>query len=80
VRFTPDGNQLVTVGAAPRGKSYVAVWSVGDGKRLYGAERELGPIHAMSLFPDGTRMLIGFAGVPRNKVEPGAMILKLPGK
>ena len=80
VRFTPDGNQLVTAGAAPRGKSYVAVWNVSDGKRLSGAEREFGPIHAMSLFPDGTKMLIGFAGVPRNKIEPGAMILKVPGR
>ena len=25
-------------------------------------------------------MLIGFAGIPRNKIEPGAMILKMPGK
>lgn len=80
VRFSPDGNQLVTVGAAPRGKSYIAVWSVADGKRLFGAERDFGPIHAMSLLPDGTKMVIGFAGVPRNKIEPGVVILKVPGK
>lgn len=80
VRFSPDGNQLVTVGAAPRGKSYIAVWSVSDGKRLFGAEREFGPIHTMALFPDGKKMLIGYAGAPRNKIEPGAMILKVPGK
>jgi WD40 repeat protein len=80
VKFSPDGNQLVTVGAAPRGKSYIAVWTVADGKRLFGAERDFGPIHAMSLMPDGTKMVIGFAGVPRNKSEPGAMVLKVPGK
>lgn len=80
VRFSPDGAQLITVGAAPRGKSYIAVWTVADGKRLFGAERDFGPIHTMTLLPDGTKMLIGFAGIPRNKIEPGAMILKVPGK
>ena len=79
VRFSPDNAQLVTAGAAPKGKSYIAVWSVADGKRLYGAERDFGPIHAMALMPDGTKMVIGSAGVPRNKIEPGVMILKLPG-
>ena len=64
MRFSPDGAHLVTAGAAPRGKSYIAVWSVADGKRLFGAEREFGPIHAMALLPDGTRMVIGYEGVP----------------
>lgn len=80
VRFTPDGAQLVTVGAAPRGRSYIAVWSVSDGKRLFGAERDFGPIHTLALTPDGTKMAVGFAGVPRNKVEPGALLLKVPGR
>ncbi len=80
VRFTPDGAQLVTAGAAPRGKSYLAVWTVSDGKRVAGAERDFGPIHAMSLFPDGSKLVIGCAGAPRNKIDPAAMILKFPGK
>ena len=80
MRFTPDGTRLVAAGAAPRGKSYLAVWNVADGNRLFGAEREFGPIHTMSLLPDGARAVIGFAGVPRNKIEPGALILKVPGK
>lgn len=80
VRFSPDNAQLVTAGAAPKGKSYIAVWSVADGKRVYGAERAFGPIHAMAVLPDGTKMVISSAGVPRNKTEPGVMILKFPGK
>ncbi len=80
VKFTPDGTKLVTAGAAPRGKSYLAVWTVADGKRVAGAERDFGPIHSMTVLPDGARIVIGYAGMPRNKVEPGAMILKLPGK
>ena len=80
MRFSPDGAQLMTAGAAPKGKSYIAVWNVADGKRLFGAERDFGPIHAMTLTPDGAKMVIGFAGIPRNKIEPGAMVLKVPGK
>lgn len=80
VRFTPDGGQLVTAGTAPRGKSYLAVWNVPDGKRVFGAERDLGPIHTMTLTPDGTKVVIGYAGAPRSKIDPGAMILKFPGK
>ena len=80
VRFSPDGAQLVTAGAAPKGRAYIAVWSVADGKRLFGAERDFGPIHCMTLTPDGTKMVIGYAGVPRNKIEPGVLILKVPGK
>ena len=79
VRFTPDGSQLVTAGAAPRGKGYVAVWNAADGKRVFGAERDFGPIHAMALLPDA-KIVVGCAGAPRNKVEPAALILKLPGK
>lgn len=80
VRFSPDGAQLVTAGAAPRGKSYVAVWNAADGKRLFGAEREFGPIHSLALAPDGTKMVIGFVGVPRAKPDGGAAVLKVPGK
>jgi len=80
VRFSPDGAQLVTAGAAPRGKSYIAVWNAADGKRLFGAERDFGPIHSMALTPDGSKMVIGFMGVPRARVEGGAAVLKVPGK
>jgi hypothetical protein len=79
VRFTPDGARIVSAGAAPRGKSYLAVWNASDGKRLYGAEREFGPIQSMALL-GADRIVIGWAGVPRNKTEAGAAILRVPGK
>lgn len=79
VRFTPDSARLITVGAAPKGKSYIAVWNVADGKRVFGAERDLGPIHTLSVLDDN-RIVIGFADVPRTRTPPGAMILKMPGK
>jgi WD40 repeat protein len=79
VRFTPDGQYLVTVGAAPRNKSYIAVWNVNDGKRVYGAERDFGPIHALAISSDGTRLILGCAAT-RSHPEAEALVVKLPGK
>jgi WD40 repeat protein len=79
VRFTPDGKFLVTAGAAPRYKAYVAVWNVADGKRVYGAERDYGAIHSMSISNDGARLLLGCAA-PRGRTEADGLIIKFPGK
>lgn len=79
VRFTPDGQFLVSAGAAPRAKSYLAVWRVSDGKRVYGAERDSGPIHSVAVTPDGTKLVIGSAPA-KGKTEPEAVVVKLPGK
>jgi len=80
VRFTPDGKQLVTAGAAPKGRSYIAVWNLSDGKRAFGAERDFGPIHSMIVTNDGTRLVLGCAAIPRLNAEPAVVILKMPGK
>jgi WD40 repeat protein len=79
VRFTPDGQFLVTAGPAPKGKSYLAVWKVADGKRVYGAERDFGPIHSIAVSADGTRLVLGCAAA-RGKPDPDAVVIKLPGK
>ncbi len=79
VRFSPDGSRIISAGAAPRGRSYIAVWNSADGKRLSGAESEFGPIHAMAIL-DEARIVIGWAGVPRKRVESGAAILRVMGK
>jgi WD40 repeat protein len=79
VRFTPDGQFLVTAGPAPRGKSYLAVWKVADGKRVYGAERDFGPIHSVAVSADGTKLVLGCAAA-RGKPDPDAVVIKLPGK
>jgi WD40 repeat protein len=79
VRFTPDGQLLVSVGPAPRGKSYVAVWTVADGKRVYGAERDFGAIHSVAVTADGAKLVLGCAPV-RGKPDADALVIKLPGK
>lgn len=80
VRFTPDEKFLVSVGPAPRYRGYVAVWSVADGKRLFGAERDFGPLHGLAVTPDGARIVLGCG--PRTRVAPEAeaVIVKMPGK
>jgi len=76
VRFTPDGQFLVSAGPAPKGKSYLAVWKVADGKRVSGVERDLGPIHALAITPDGSRAVLGTAA-GKGKTEPDVVIIKL---
>jgi WD40 repeat protein len=77
VRLTPDNQFLVSAGPAPRGKSYIAVWRLSDGQRVYGIERDAGPIHSIAITADGKKLVIG-AAPQRGKQDGEAVILKLP--
>ncbi|MBA4187468.1 MAG: hypothetical protein C0467_05555 [Planctomycetaceae bacterium] len=79
VRFVPGDQFLVTAGAAPKGRSYLAVWNVATGQRVYGAERDHGPIHSIAVSPDGTKLVLGSAPT-KGKTEGEALVIKLPGK
>ncbi len=79
VSFSPDEKQLVTVGPAPRGKSYLAVWSVANGERIFGAELDSGAIHSMAMSPDGRRLLLGCAPI-KGKTESNVIVVQLPAK
>lgn len=78
VRFTPDEKHLVTAGPAPRYKGYVAVWAVADGKRVAGGERDVGPIQALALTPDGTKLVLGCGPKTRTAETAEAVVVKLP--
>ncbi|MBX9584796.1 MAG: WD40 repeat domain-containing protein, partial [Gemmataceae bacterium] len=78
VRFTPDEKYLITAGPAPRYKGYVAVWSVADGKRVAGGERDLGPVQALALTPDGSKAVLGLGPKGRSATDAEAVVLKLP--
>jgi WD40 repeat protein len=80
VRFTADEKYIVSAGPAPRGKGYLAVWSVADGKRVFGAERDSGPLHGLAITPDGTRLVIGCGPKSRAQSDAEAIIIKVPGK
>jgi len=79
VRFVPGDQFLVTAGVAPKGRSYLAVWNVATGQRVYGAERDNGPIHSIAVSPDGTKLVLGSAPA-KGKPEAEAIVIKLPGK
>lgn len=78
VRFDSRG-RLISAGAAPKGRSYIAVWDSATGQRLWGGENPLGPIHTLEVL-DNNRIVIGAASVPRNKIPATAAILQLPVK
>ncbi|MFO0824381.1 MAG: WD40 repeat domain-containing protein [Gemmataceae bacterium] len=70
VRFVPGDQLLVSVGAAPRGRSYLAVWNVSNGQRVFGKDLDLGPIHSIGVSNDGTKLLLGAA--PPRRANPTA--------
>jgi WD40 repeat protein len=78
VRFTPDGKHLVSAGNAPRGHGYLAVWSVADGKLLYGEELSLGPIYSVDVSGDGKSLVLGCGPRGRDLQETNGYILKMP--
>jgi WD40 repeat protein len=79
VRFTPDGAFVVSGGAVGTRKGYLAVWRAADGKRVYGAERDGGPVRSVAVTPDGTRLVLGCAAA-KGKPEAEVVVVKLPGK
>jgi WD40 repeat protein len=78
LRFTTAG-QVVSVGGAPRGHGYIALWNPGDGRLLFGADMALGPFYHVALAPDGA---FAVACGPRTRGAPtaDAVLLKLPAK
>jgi WD40 repeat protein len=78
VRFTSDGKHLVSAGNAPRGRGYLAVWSVADGKLLHGEELSLGPIYSVSVSPDNKLLALGCGPRGRDLQETNGYILRMP--
>jgi WD40 repeat protein len=78
LRFTKDGQKLISAGDAPRNRGYLAVWNFADGKLLVGKEMPLGSFYGLDLSPDNQFVAIG-AG-PRGRPTPefnSAYLLKL---
>jgi WD40 repeat protein len=79
VRFTPDGSRLISAGTAPRGKGYLAVWSVADGRLLAGQELPVGPVYSFDFTPDGKSVILGCGPKDRGKSDSDAVVVPLPG-
>jgi len=78
VRITPDGQRLISVGPAPRGQGYLAIWNVSDGRFLAGFELPHGPVQALAIRPDGGAILLGFGYRSRMQTECDAVLFPLP--
>jgi WD40 repeat protein len=83
LRFTPDGKRLISVGAAPRLRSYIAIWNAADGKLLHGSEQSLGTLFSLAVSPDGKFLAIGAGGSGSGSEEGNknnVYVMKLPAK
>jgi hypothetical protein len=80
LRFTPDGQRIVTVGNAPKYQGYLAVWAVGDGQLLHGEELALGPLYAVAVSPDGKLLALGCGPRGRQGQEAEGYLFKMPEK
>jgi hypothetical protein len=83
LRYTPDGKRLISVGAAPRLRSYLAIWNAADGKLQYGSEQSLGTLFSLAVSADSKYLAIGAGGCSSGGEEGNknnVYVMKLPGK
>ncbi|HEY7326545.1 MAG TPA: hypothetical protein VH592_02825 [Gemmataceae bacterium] len=83
LRYTPDGKRLISVGAAPRLRSYMAIWNAADGKLLYGGEQSLGTLFSLAVSADSKYLAIGAGGSGSGGEEGNknnVYVMKLPSK
>jgi WD40 repeat protein len=78
LRFTPEGARLISGGNAPRNQGYLTVWSVADGRPLYGAELALGTIYCLAISHDGKRLALACGPRDRQAPEANAYLLAVP--
>jgi WD40 repeat protein len=83
LRYTPDGKRLISAGAAPRLRSYLAIWNAADGKMLYGNEQSLGTLFSLAVSADGKYLAVGAGGSSSGGEEGNknnVYVMKLPSK
>jgi WD40 repeat protein len=79
VRFAAKDTQLISVGTAPKGRGYLAVWSVGDGKKVAGSELPFGSLYSVAGFDNGD-LLLGCGPAVRGQTESNAVRMPLPAR
>jgi WD40 repeat protein len=78
LRFTGDGKYLVSAGNAQKNQGFLAIWSVADGKMLYGQELPLGPFNSVAVSPDGKLVSVACGPQGRQFQEVNSYVLKTP--
>jgi WD40 repeat protein len=79
LRYTKDGKYLISVGGAPKGSGYLAVWNIADGKLLSGEALPLGTFFALAIAPDGQSLAVGTGAIRTGTDEANkSFVLKMP--
>jgi WD40 repeat protein len=79
LHWTKDG-RLISAGAAPGLKGYLAIWDGASGKLLHGEELAVGTVFSLAVSPDGTKVALGTGGSIRVGPELNqGVVLKMPG-
>jgi WD40 repeat protein len=77
--WTSDGKHLLSGGAAPGLRGYLAVWEAASGKPLFGKELAIGTIFNVTLSPDEKSILVGTGGTVRSETHH-AILYPIPGR
>lgn len=77
LRFTPDGQYIISAGSASRGKGYLAVWSANDGRLARGEEVPVGPIYALDLSSDGKLLALACGPQPQQGPEGKGYLIRM---
>jgi WD40 repeat protein len=81
LRFTKDGQYLLSVGDAPGNKGFVAVWDWQAGKLISAAELQLGVFYGLALAPDEKTFAVTAGNRDRKFASPAfnaAYLFKMP--
>lgn len=77
LRFTSNGQYLVSAGTAPRNTGYLAVWNVADGQLRSGTEIPFGPVYGLDLAVDQSSVVLGCGPRSRTATEAEAYVVPL---
>jgi WD40 repeat protein len=78
VKFTPDGQHLVSGGAAPLKKGSLAIWKATDGKLLKAFDLPTGAIHGLDISANGRLAALACGPATRGADESFAYVIELP--
>jgi WD40 repeat protein len=76
--FTPDGQRLVTGGAAPSRQGSLAIWTVSDGKLEKSFDLPTGPIHGVDISADGRLVALACGPTARGVDDSLAFVIDFP--
>jgi WD40 repeat protein len=79
LRFVDGGKKVISAGAAPRLRGYVAAWEAASGKPLWGKELDAGTIFALAASADEALLALGTGGSVRSERDLNlGLLLKMP--